>query len=128
MEQLGQVLLASGLVSDLVAALARQIGLPCVDLTDQTVDGAAVATVPGAVCRRLALLPVGFDGARLVLAMADPANAFALDDVRPITGLEVGCVVATKADVLAALDRCNRPGRGARRRCARTGWPRRPRA
>ncbi len=122
------MLLASGLVSDLVAALARQIGLPRVDLTDQTVDGAAVATVPGPCAGGTAVPPVGFKGVRLVLAMADPANVFALDDVRPIAGLEVGCAVATKADVLAALDRCHRPGRGARRRCARTGWPRRPRA
>jgi type IV pilus assembly protein PilB len=141
-EQLGQVLLASGLVTasqlatgleeqrrtgrslgrvlvdlgtlaegELVAALARQIGLPFVDLGEHPVDGAAVATVPEPVCRRHVVLPIGFDGARLVLAMADPANVFALDDVRSITGLELRCVVATKADVLAALGRCHRPGR-----------------
>jgi len=104
---LGRVLVEHGVLteSQLVAALAHQIGLPFVDLTEVTVDASAVALLPAAVCRRHAVLPVGYEDGRLVLAMADPGNVFALDDVRSLTGLEPRPVVATRDDLLAAVDR-----------------------
>ena len=66
---LGRVLVEHGVLSEaqLVEALAQQIGLPFVDLAEYTVDGAAVALVPAAVCRRHTVLPVGFDEGKLVL-------------------------------------------------------------
>ncbi len=104
---LGRVLVEHGVLTEaqLVAALAHQIGLPFVDLTDHNVDGSAVALVPAAVCRRHAVLPIGYDEGRLVLAMADPGNVFALDDVRSMTGLELRPVVATRDDLLNAVER-----------------------
>jgi type IV pilus assembly protein PilB len=104
---LGRILVEQGLLSEaqLVAALSHQIGLPFVDLSDCSVDGSAVALVPAAVCRRHGVLPIGYDEGRLVLAMADPANVFALDDVRSLTGLEPRPVVATRDDLLSAIDR-----------------------
>ena len=81
---LGRVLVDLGLLDEgqLVAALAQQIGLAFVDLTDHPVDGSAVLRVPEQVCRRHVALPIGYDDGRLVVAMADPANVFAVDDVR----------------------------------------------
>jgi type IV pilus assembly protein PilB len=107
---LGRVLVDLGMVteSQLVAALATQIGLPFVELTDYPVDGSAVASISAAVARRHAALPVGYDNGRLVVAMADPANVFAVDDIRSLTGREIRPVVATKADLLAAIDRFHR--------------------
>jgi type IV pilus assembly protein PilB len=104
---LGRVLVEHGVLTEaqLVAALSRQIGLDFVDLTEHSVDGSAVARVSAVVCRRHTVLPVGYDGNRLVLAMADPGNVFALDDVRSMTGLEVRPVVATRDDLMAAIDR-----------------------
>ena len=104
---LGRVLVDLGVLTEaqLVAALAEQIGLPFVDLSDHNVDGSAVALLPAAVCRRHAVLPIGYDDGRLVLAMADPGNVFALDDVRSMTGMEPRPVVATRDDLLAAVDR-----------------------
>ncbi|MDP9397573.1 MAG: Flp pilus assembly complex ATPase component TadA [Actinomycetota bacterium] len=104
---LGRVLVESGALteSQLTAALATQVGLPFVDLSEHPVDGSAVGRVPGPVCRRHAAVPIGFDGTRLVGAMADPANVFAVDDMRSISGLDVKPVVATRTDVLAAIDR-----------------------
>ncbi|RJK96777.1 GspE/PulE family protein [Vallicoccus soli] len=104
---LGRVLVEEGVLSEaqLVAALATQIGMPFVDLSEHPVDGSAIARVPGALCRRYAAIPVGFEDGRLVLAMADPANVFAMDDMRAMTGLDVKPVVATRPDVLAAIDR-----------------------
>ncbi len=107
---LGRVLVDLGMVteSQLVAALAQQIGLPFVDLSDYPVDGSAVASVAPAVARRHVALPIGYDDGRLVVAMADPANVFAVDDIRSMTGRDVKPVVATKADLLAAIDRFHR--------------------
>jgi type IV pilus assembly protein PilB len=107
---LGRVLVEQGVLteSQLVAALATQIGMRFVDLTDYPVDGSAVAKVPEVVCRRHTVLAIGYDEGRLIVAMADPANVFALDDLRSITGMEVNPVVATMADVLAAINRYQR--------------------
>ncbi len=104
---LGRVLVEHGALTEpqLVSALAQQIGLPFVDLSEYAVDGSAVALVPAAVCRRHTVLPIGYDEGRLVLAMADPANVFALDDVRSLTGLEPRAVVSTREDLLSAIDR-----------------------
>ncbi|MGN6299666.1 MAG: GspE/PulE family protein [Angustibacter sp.] len=105
---LGRVLVDQGVLTEtqLVAALAQQIGLPFVDLQEYQVDGSASGRVPGAVVRRHNCLPIGYsDDGKLLVAMADPGNVFALDDIRSMTGLEVRPVVATRADVIAAIDR-----------------------
>ena len=105
---LGRVLVDSGFLteSQLVAALAQQIGLEFVDLGDYPVDGSVIASVPGAMCRKHSALPLRVDDeGKLLLAMADPANVFAIDDIRSITGFDVRPVVATRADVLGAIDR-----------------------
>jgi type IV pilus assembly protein PilB len=107
---LGRVLVDLGMLTEgqLVAALATQIGLKFVDLSDYPVDGSAVSRVPDVVCRRHNALPIGYEDGRLVVAMADPANVFAVDDIRSMTGMEVKPVVATKADVVAAINRYHR--------------------
>jgi type IV pilus assembly protein PilB len=107
---LGRVLVDAGVLteSQLVAALAQQIGMRFVDLTDFPVDGAALLLVPQAVCRRYNALPIGWDEGHLLVAMSDPANVFALDDIRSITNADVRPVVATKSDVVAAINRYHR--------------------
>jgi type IV pilus assembly protein PilB len=107
---LGRVLVDRGVLSEsqLVAALAKQIGMRFVDLSDFPVDGAALASVPQAVARRYNALPIGYEDGKLIVAMSDPANVFALDDIRSITGLDVKPVVSTKADVLSAINRYHR--------------------
>ena len=102
---LGRVLIDLGLVkeADLVGALAKQLGLQFVDLSDIVVDSNAASLIPEQVARRYRALPVGFDDSRLIVAMADPANLFALDDIRTITGMEVKPVVATAADIESAI-------------------------
>lgn len=109
---LGRVLVDERLVDerDLVRVLARSIGLDFIDLREETVDPAAASLIPEALARRYAALPVAFDGESLVVAMADPANVLAIDDIRAITGREVVPKVATRSDVedaigkIAALD------------------------
>jgi type IV pilus assembly protein PilB len=107
---LGRVLVEKGVLteSQLVAALAQQIGLPFVDLSDFPVDGAAIASVPPSVCRRYNALPIAYDEGKLLVAMSDPANVFAIDDLRSLTGMEIKPAVATKSDVTAAINRYHR--------------------
>ena len=104
---LGRVLIEMGMIKepDLVAALARQVGLDFIDLHEHQIDPNAVSMLPEQVARRYRALPIGFENSHLLVAMSDPANVFALDDIRTITGMEVKPVVATVADVDAAIRR-----------------------
>ena len=108
---LGRVLVDQGVLteSQLVASLAEQIGMRFVDLSDIPVDGAALSRIPGTVARRHTAIPIGFEDGQLVVAMADPANVFAIDDIKSIAGqrgyVDVKPVVATRNDVVAAIDR-----------------------
>jgi type IV pilus assembly protein PilB len=104
---LGRVLVDQGVLteSQLVAALAQQIGMRFVELGDFPVDPSAVSMVPGPLARRYVVLPFGFEDGKLLLAMADPANFLAIEDVRAVTQTDVKPCVATRNDVLAAIDR-----------------------
>lgn len=106
-ESLGRVLIDMKMVSEgaLTSILARQIGLKYVDLANFDVDISASSLVDAEVARRYTLLPVGFDGDRLMVAMADPTNVFALDDIRIMTGMVIEPLVATKEDIVAAINR-----------------------
>ena len=102
---LGRVLIDLGMIkeADLVRALADQVGLEFVDLTDTQIDPASTALLPEALARRYRALPIGDRDGKLLVAMSDPANVYALDDIRTITGRDVQPVVATSADVEAAI-------------------------
>jgi type IV pilus assembly protein PilB len=104
-KSLGRVLIDLGYIRerDLVRALAEQVGLEFVDLTEYRIDAAATALLPEALCRRYRALPIGDDDGKLLVAMPDPANVYALDDIRTITGREVRPVVATANDVEQAI-------------------------
>jgi type IV pilus assembly protein PilB len=105
---LGRVLIRQGLVSEaaLMSILAEQLGLEFIDLGEESIDQSAVTLVPEATARRHNCIPVGLDeDGRLVVAMADPANVVAVDDIRALTQRDVRTVVATKGDVVAAIAR-----------------------
>ncbi len=106
-KMLGRVLVDEGLLteSQLVKALAEQIGLPFIDLSEVMIDAAVIARIPGAMCREHHVLPVSLEDGRLILAMSDPGNVVAKDDIRTRTGLDVRVVVATRADIEAAIVR-----------------------
>jgi type IV pilus assembly protein PilB len=106
-KSLGRVLIDLGMIreSDLVRALAEQVGLEFVDLSEFQVDAVSTALLPEALARRYRALPIGEREGRLIVAMSDPANVYALDDIRTITGRDVLPVVATANDVEAAIQK-----------------------
>ncbi|HVF52659.1 MAG TPA: type II secretion system ATPase GspE [Actinomycetota bacterium] len=112
---LGRILIEMGHVNEatLVSILAEQLGLEFVDLDEATIDSSAVALVPEMTARRHNCIPIGFDENRLVVAMADPANVVAVDDIRAMTKRDVKTVVATKVNVLNAINRHYRLDRAA---------------
>jgi type IV pilus assembly protein PilB len=91
--------------SQVASARAAQLGLPFVDLTEYPVDSSAVALVPMQLLRRYDVLPIGRDGDRLLLAMADPRDVLAIDDVRAAVRMQVRPVLAERNDLLAAIGR-----------------------
>ncbi len=110
-ESLTRYLLGERLVAedDLVQVMAREAGLPFVDLAAATPDPAAAALIPEAVARRHMVLAIGFDGGVPVIAMADPTDVFALDDLRSILGRNFRQVVATRAQIDVHLRRIHEP-------------------
>jgi type IV pilus assembly protein PilB len=91
--------------SQLASARAAQAGLPFVELIDFAVDQAAVSLVPAGLARRYGILPLQFAGESLVVAMVDPGNVVAIDDVRSVSRRQVKIVVAERSDLLQSLDR-----------------------
>jgi type IV pilus assembly protein PilB len=100
-------LVTGGVVTEAQVASARaaQLGLPFVDLTEFPVDQAVVMTVPGVLLRRHSVLPIARDGDRILLAMAEPRDVLAIDDLRAALRLTVQPVVAERGDLLAAITR-----------------------
>ncbi len=109
-EEAVKQLVERGMVTpvQLASARAAQADLPFVELVDFPVERTAIALVPSAVCRRHLVLPIGLVGDILTLAMADPGNVFAIDDVRAIARMQVKAVVAEESDLRAAIDRYHR--------------------
>jgi len=106
-QSLGRTLVELGLIteSQLVQALASQVGMEFVELANFPVDVSAVALVPAAVCRRHNALPIAFDEGVIKIAMSNPGNVVAVDDIRTLTNRHVIPVVATHDDVVGAIDR-----------------------
>jgi len=105
-----KALVEKGMVTEVQVASARaaQAELPFVELMEFPVDRTAVALVPAAMCRRYQILPVGIVGDILTLAMVDPGDVFAIDDVRAAARMQIRPVVAAPSDIRQAIDRYHR--------------------
>jgi len=105
--QLGRVLVDLGFATQasILQILADQIGIRFVEFKDVHPDANAVAAVPRELAVRYTLMPVGFDAkGRLVVAMADPQNVLALDDLRIVTGFDCMPAIATREDITSQIE------------------------
>ncbi len=87
------------------ALLSRQYGVPSIDLAHFEVDPSIIRIIPPETARKYQVLPLSRSERTLTLAMADPANVFAMDDVAFITGYAVEPVVASESSVEAAIEK-----------------------
>jgi type IV pilus assembly protein PilB len=103
--RLGFNLVKLGLVSDdmITAVLSRQYGIPSVNLDLFHIDESVLRLIPQEVAQKYYVLPLSRVGTTLTLAMVDPTNVFAMDDVKFMTGLNVEPVVVAEASVQHAI-------------------------
>ncbi|OGP15212.1 MAG: type II secretion system protein GspE [Deltaproteobacteria bacterium GWA2_55_10] len=90
---------------DLTAFLSRQYGIPTIDLSSQEVDHEIVKLIPEDVAQKYQVIPVSRTGSTLVVAMADPSNIFAIDDIKFLTGYNVEPLVASDSAVKNAIEK-----------------------
>ncbi len=103
--RLGSNLVKLGIISDdvITAVLSRQYGVPSINLELFQIEEETIKLISQDVALKYAVLPVSKVGATLTLAMADPTNVFAMDDIKFMTGLNVEPVVASEASILASV-------------------------
>lgn len=104
-EKLGRILVRKGYITDqqLLEVLEFSLGIPQVQLNRVSIDPAAVKTLPTSLIRKHYILPISINQQRLTLAMVDPLNYEAIDDVRILTGLDVLPVLVSETDMNAAI-------------------------
>ncbi|MBY0494047.1 MAG: type IV-A pilus assembly ATPase PilB [Cyanobacteria bacterium] len=112
--KLGANLVKLGYVKDeeITALLSKQYGVPSIALNQFEIDPAVIKLVPGETARKYQIVPLSRAGATLTIAMTDPTNVFAMDDVKFMTGYNVEPVVASETAVLDAIDKYY-PGGGS---------------
>jgi type IV pilus assembly protein PilB len=103
--RLGSNLIKMGFLSEeiITAVLSRQYGVPSVNLEMFRIDTDVIDLIPQETAQKYAVLPISKVGATLTLAMADPTNVFAMDDIKFMTGLNVEPVVVSEASVLQSI-------------------------
>src|SRR3989440_2153295 len=106
-EKLGSILIRLGFINEeqLIGFLSRQYGVPSITLSQLEIDLEVLKLVPAAIAKKYEVLPVRRMGNSLALAMADPTNVFALDDISFMTNLQVLPLVASQTAIKKAIDR-----------------------
>jgi len=105
--QLGRILLSAGYVSaaDLAMALARRLRLEFVELTERDVDRSVTTVAETKLLRRHSMLPLRVEDGRLIVAMSDPTNIHAIEDLRMLSGLPITPVVAVEDEIQRIFNR-----------------------
>jgi type IV pilus assembly protein PilB len=117
--KLGLNLVKLGFVKDdeITALLSKQYGVPSINLAQFDIDPGIIKLIPAETAHKYQIVPLSRSGATLTIAMTDPTNVFAMDDIKFMTGYNVEPVVASETAVLEAIQRyfsAPAPPRGAR--------------
>ena len=105
--RLGSALVKLGFLTDedVTNFLSRQYGVPAINLSYFEIDPAVVKLIPFETAKRYQILPLSRVGASLTIAMVDPTNVFAMDDIKFMTGFNIEPVVASESSILAGIDK-----------------------
>jgi len=104
--RLGASLIKLGFIKEeeLAAFLSRQYGVPSINLAEFEIDPSVIKLIPNEVAQKYQIVPVNRAGATLIIAMSDPSNIFAIDDIKFMTGYNVEVVVAPEQAIREAID------------------------
>jgi type IV pilus assembly protein PilB len=103
--KLGYNLVKMGFVKDeeITSLLSKQYGVPSINLTQFEIDAAVIKLIPADTAQKYQIVPLSRAGATLTIAMTDPTNVFAMDDIKFMTGYNVEPVVASETAVIEAI-------------------------
>src|SRR4051794_8962488 len=110
--RLGSALVKLGFLSDedVTNFLSRQYGVPAINLSYFEIDTQVVKLVPFETAKRYQILPLSRVGASLTIAMVDPTNVFAMDDIKFMTGFNIEPVVASETAIMEGIDKAYNTG------------------
>jgi type IV pilus assembly protein PilB len=105
--RLASALVKLGFLSDedVTNFLSRQYGVPAINLSYFEIDSAVVKLIPYETAKRYQILPLSRVGASLTIAMVDPTNVFAMDDIKFMTGFNIEPVVASESSIIEGIDK-----------------------
>ena len=105
-KKLGEVLIEEGIVSeaDIIEAIIEQTGIERIDLNNVSFDKKAINIVPQNLCKKYNLIAFGFKDNKIKVAMSDPLNIFAIDDISISTSLEVKTYIAPSKEIQKFID------------------------
>jgi type IV pilus assembly protein PilB len=105
--RLGSILVKLGFLTDedVTNFLSRQYGVPAINLSFFEIDSAVVKLIPHDTAKRYQILPLSRVGASLTIAMVDPTNVFAMDDIKFMTGFNIEPVVASEAAIMEGIEK-----------------------
>lgn len=106
-KRLGNILLKLGYVNEesLITFLSRQYNAPAINIADHKIDSSILKLIPYETAKRYQLIPISKDGAGLRIAIADPSNNLAIDDVKFLTGMKVSVHVASESAIIDAIEK-----------------------
>src|SRR3954464_15925724 len=109
--KLGFNLVKLGFVKDeeITSLLSKQYGVPSINLTQFDIDAGIIKLIPAETAHKYQIVPLSRAGATLTIAMTDPTNVFAMDDIKFMTGYNVEPVVASETAVVDAIARYYAP-------------------
>lgn len=103
--RLGTILVKMGFAQEdkLMTFLSKQYGVPYVDLSKFAINAAVIKHIPAEVAQKYRIMPINRAGSTITIAMVDPSNIFAIDDIKFMTGYNVEAVVATEGAIVEAI-------------------------
>ncbi|MEA4849366.1 MAG: GspE/PulE family protein [Clostridiaceae bacterium] len=106
-KRLGEILVELGYASEdeILEVIEEQLGIPALDLANYNVDPRAAALIPEAIARKYNLIPVDIVDNELLVAMSDPLNIFAIDDIKLITGMKPRITISPKSVISRTINK-----------------------
>lgn len=104
--KLSDILIGKGFVDkrDLMVVLSEELGIPPINLSRYKIDPAVLELIPRKLAQHYQIVPISRMGNLLTVAMADPLNIFAIDEIKTLTGFQIGILITTDRDIQAAID------------------------